>query len=76
MQAKNRKSWEETKLKSEGNFWFYYFKREQSIEGKKKSVRENTKRIYGVEEKSVGKGKVEQMVVGTVSELGIFILFV
>lgn len=30
-------------------------------------MRENTKRIYGVEEKSVGKGKVEQMVVGTVS---------
>lgn len=36
-------------------------------------MEENTKRIYGVEEKSVGKGKVEAMVVGTVSELGIFL---
>lgn len=34
---------------------------------------ENTKRIYGVEEKSVGKVKVEAMVVGTVLELGIFL---
>lgn len=35
-------------------------------------MEENTKRVYGVEEKSVGKGKVGEMVVGTVSELGIF----
>lgn len=38
-------------------------------------MEENTKRIYGVVEKSVGKGKVEEMVVGTVSELGIFSCF-
>lgn len=39
------------------------FNFERRIEGEKKSVR----RIYGVEQKSVGKGKVEQMVVGTAS---------
>lgn len=53
--------------------WVKFF--ERAIEGKEKSARENTKRIYGAEEKSVGKGKVEQMVVATVSELGILFLF-
>lgn len=53
------KEWREMKLR----FQRKTFNFERRIEGEKKSVR----RIYGVEQKSVGKGKVEQMVVGTAS---------
>ena len=55
--------------------FLFSFNLKGAIEGKKKSARENTKRIYGVEEKSVGKGELNKWWWALFSDWASFLLF-